>query len=651
MSHRSGTEGAKPKVEFPNDLFTSLQRGDVHEATLCLRAASITESGEASPTAKKLMESGEWDLKDLLSLVYIDGTKVCPGRVGTDGLRFCGKLMTYCNAAGHPKNTVGPITRGWYISFGKSLGVLLSPFLPAHEDGGPIDAATASQLTGLKPFRLTRGQWKFVIDAWHSLRVETLSEPSTDDESKEGSKTTSHAKPPPLKTNAEDIEDLESKLNEQQSETTKQHDRLQLLQTILKDVQDKNRKLEEQVQRNELQMRSFEAVLRNVQNRNETQTDKYVEEIRRLKDQIETLEDRLYAMPSGDGLHEGGFNNQALLDKVEILDNAMFSATGVIGRFKDSFIEFKDQFESGGGVELKSVSFKSYHEFMAWFNKYKPSVDVFLDGLAYMHAIRAPVVHSDDATKQRELQMKTAFATALEATVVTSFDTILPSILVGGKKSDSSQGTAFDWLASYLKSYEVWKPTGTNHGVAHQITNGVNSVTKRVAELRRQYDEHRIVLLSNELCHDSANFCHEFVRFINDQQEELTNNTAYTEEQVWQMQLECIQKIVEELSEAREAFGDVGKSERGNLVWGMLMSWKVQQRYLANHFKDDPALTGVLVRRILMQGQDQSVKKKMAKIDALEAKVAETKNYTTSEIGKVKAEVTKVKEEISKLKK
>jgi septal ring factor EnvC (AmiA/AmiB activator) len=81
----------------------------------------------------------------------------------------------------------------------------------------------------------------------------------------------------------------------------------------------------------------------------------------------------------------------------------------------------------------------------------------------------------------------------------------------------------------------------------------------------------------------------------------------------------------------------------------MLMAWQIQQRYLTNHFKDDPALTGVLVRRILMQGQDQSVKKKMAKIETLEAKVNENKNHATSEIGKVKAELVKVKDELSKL--
>jgi hypothetical protein len=44
--------------------------------------------------------------------------------------------------------------------------------------------------------------------------------------------------------------------------------------------------------------------------------------------------------------------------------------------------------------------------------------------------------------------------------------------------------------------------------------------------------------------------------FVNDQQEALTQDTSFSDDQIWLMQVECIQGIVEELSASREAVAD-----------------------------------------------------------------------------------------------
>ena len=69
----------------------------------------------------------------------------------------------------------------------------------------------------------------------------------------------------------------------------------------------------------------------------------------------------------------------------------------------------------------------------------------------------------------------------------------------------------------------------------------------------------------------------------------------------------------------------------------MLRAWQVQQRYLDNHFKDDPALTGIMVRRILMHGEDTSVKTKLAKIDDIQRKVDENHRHIQGELKKLQA--------------
>ena len=69
----------------------------------------------------------------------------------------------------------------------------------------------------------------------------------------------------------------------------------------------------------------------------------------------------------------------------------------------------------------------------------------------------------------------------------------------------------------------------------------------------------------------------------------------------------------------------------------MLRAWQVQQRYLSNRFKDDPALTGILVRRILLHGGDTTIKTKLAKIDDLSRKVDEHHRNVQTEIKKLQA--------------
>lgn len=664
MSTRHGKKGGK-SLEFPDDLFASLALGELDDAVTRLRQASINESGEPSPTAKKLMESGEWDAREVLQLVFVS-SDACAGRVGSDGLRFCGKTSLLCSAAGHSSTKIGTIKAGWYISFGKNLGTLITPSLPPHEEGGPITASIAARLTGPKAFKLTRGQWKFIIDSWHALKVETISDTSEEenllandpfiiDLPPKSAKTTDHLSDDDktgLRTGAttapndgDELHAMRLQFAEQQREVEACFEQMRAMRTKMEHLVEANKSLTERYF-------TIEASMQRLYQKNEGDVASCGAMIRRVRDHVDEIETK-YVTNRGSGQDSGGGNHQELEDKLEVLEDAMFAPAGAFARFKESFIEFKDRLESGGGIECNGATFGSYHEFMTWYQRAKPSLDIYLDALAYMHAIRAPVVHTDDATKQRELQMKTSVTTALENTVITSFDTVLPSILVGGggKKGDGGKGGAYDWLLGYIKSYEVWKPPGTTHGVSHQITNGVKSVSKRIAELRKQYSDNKVVMLSLGLCQDSADFCSEFVRFVNDQQEELANNTGYSAEQIWEMQIECIQKIIEELHEAREAYGDTGQTEKGNYVWGMLRAWQIQQRYMTNHFKDDPALTGVLVRRLLMQGQDTSVKKKMAKIDTLENKINEQKNHTTTEIGKVKAEINKVKEEVNKLKK
>jgi uncharacterized protein YneF (UPF0154 family) len=268
-----------------------------------------------------------------------------------------------------------------------------------------------------------------------------------------------------------------------------------------------------------------------------------------------------------------------------------------------------------------------------------------LDALAILSAIRAPVKHKDKTTKEWESQKKIEFASDLDASMATSFQTVLPSVLVGGKRA-AEGGGVYDWLKSYLKSFDVWKPSsGMTTGVSHQILAGIDKVSKRAEEYRAMItDEPTVSRLAAGLVMDSVTFCHDLDMFINEQHHELTHGTAYTKDAVWMMQLECLQTIVEELSEARERVADAGRHNPAYYLWGMLRAWQIQQRYRRNHFKNDPALNGVLVRRLIMQGGDKGVEAKLAQLDALAKQVEQYNRNHAAEIKKLQAAVKKDKD-------
>jgi hypothetical protein len=639
---RTHDKGNKSSV-FPENFFGALSIGDDDSAFACLQAEAFPDTEPPSPRAQALIESGEWDSNQKLSLVFIE-RQSCNGKVGNDDTRFCGKPPNYCQVATHIKNTVGEIKRGWYISIGKTQGVLTSPFLPSSDEGGPIRGSAPGRLvTGENPFRMTKGQWKFVIDSWRASQVEVLSE-SDEDLSPPASHPTIDTSVTGLQEPGESIADTlaftTASPTDNVASLLAEDPNFLIVREMVRTLEARLVAMDQNVAALTSRNRTLEEAL-------ESHRTHSVESHRANSAVFRGIQERMTAVEhqaanAGDMIGDG----HSFRDRMDALDEAVFSSNGLVSQFRNNFTDFKEKFESGGGIECHGISFKSQRDCVSWFGRDAGAlkIEVFLDGLAYLHAIREAVVHTDDATRQRESQIKTMMSTGLEVAVITSFDTILPSVLVGGKRiTDTAMGGTYAWLQSYLKTFKVWKPIGTTNGVSHQILAGVGRVTQRAYELRKRMAMPDALMLSAGLCQDSAHFCNELVRFINEQQEELTANTAYTDEQVWAMQLECLQRIVEELSEARESVADAARFEPGYYLWGMLRAWKIQQRYIENHFKDDPALTGVLVRRILMQGQDTNVKKQLDKVDSVDHKLEAYKRDNNNAVKQLKDDVAKLK--------
>jgi hypothetical protein len=303
-------------------------------------------------------------------------------------------------------------------------------------------------------------------------------------------------------------------------------------------------------------------------------------------------------------------SRKAFLASVE---HALFNPQGELSALRSQIKSLQTRFDSDGAIECHGVHFASKNEMAAWFKKRGLTIGIFCDAVGLMHTIQAPVVHQAEATKTMESQQKVSMNTDLEAAIITSFSTILPSILVGNKKEGT--GGTFDWLKSYLKDYSVWDPAGRKSGVSSRIRDGVKVATKRAEGLLSlTTDDTEAVKVASGLMADSCTFITSLCTWIESSHRELTADTPYTSGEVWDMQLECLEQIFEEIHQARVAVVDAARISQGIYLWGMLKAWQIQQRYLTNDFQDDPALTGIFVRRVLLHGQDVSLDERLSKL-------------------------------------
>jgi peptidoglycan hydrolase CwlO-like protein len=82
----------------------------------------------------------------------------------------------------------------------------------------------------------------------------------------------------------------------------------------------------------------------------------------------------------------------------------------------------------------------------------------------------------------------------------------------------------------------------------------------------------------------------------------------------------------------------------------MLRAWQIQQRYVSNDFQDDPALTGIFVRRVLLHGQDVSLDDRLSKITDGLKKLEEHDRQVQSDVKQLQREAKELKTTVKELK-
>jgi hypothetical protein len=338
-----------------------------------------------------------------------------------------------------------------------------------------------------------------------------------------------------------------------------------------------------------------------------------------------------------------GSLGQDVQASVDALSFDMLDPQGTIARIKHQISELNDKFDSGGGVSCHGVAFGSQTEFVKWYKQKKiTNHAMFMDAVAVLHSITDAVVSDEQYNKTRESQTKNEFDNSLESTMVSSFNTMVPSGLIGGRVVKEG-GAAAVQLKRCMATFDVWEPAGMERGLSHEIVAGVAAVSQEVVEYQASCtNDPEVRLLAQGLLGDSVNFCRELVLFVSVQNKHLTQGTKYTKEQVWGMQLDIMLQILSELSQQRRGLATSARKEPALYAWAMLKARVIQERLRANKFEDDPSLNGIIMRKIMLQGGSDALKGKIVKIDKVAQKMTDYHRINNSDVKSLQERISKL---------
>jgi hypothetical protein len=526
---------------------------------------------------------------------------------------------------------------GWYLAGGPGVrqGSVWEIRFPRFDDGGPFSVQAGLQLLDPdRPFCMSFGQWLFLHSEWTAQRVESLASDGSSESPRFLEVTTDSPDvgPSPVISVVDRVEAPSGASppvprggggDQDYDHQMRRLANLEATVNALRNALQSSREATQEVISAYEEQKVIVAGLMGHLGTAERLLNKTVEAIK-----------------------NSGAPSKSFVTSVE---HALFNPQGELSAIKSQLKSLQTRFDSDGAIECHGVYFASKMEMAAWFEKNGLTIGVFCDAVALLHTIQTPVIHQAEATKAMEAQQKVSMTTDLEAAIITSFSTILPSILVGNNKEGT--GGTFDWLKSYLKTYTVWDPAGRKSGVSSRIKEGIKVAARRAEGLLLMTtDDLEAVKVALGLLSDSSTFITSLCTWIESAHRELTEDTPYTSEEVRDMQLECLEQISEELHQARVAVVDAARISQGIYLWGMLHAWQIQQRYVSNDFQDDPALTGIFVRRVLLHGQDVSLDARLNKITNGLKKAEEHDRQVQSDVKQLQRDTKELKTTVKEIK-
>jgi hypothetical protein len=146
--------------------------------------------------------------------------------------------------------------------------------------------------------------------------------------------------------------------------------------------------------------------------------------------------------------------NETLQNDLLRLRQAVFEPSGVVNHLTEEVSAFRKTMVVGGGIKGHGVQFNDPSEIRSFLAPLEGSVAVFHDAVSLLHCIGSVTATHHETMTEMKAQRDVHVSSDLEARVVTSFRTILPSALFGSASDAGTEPHVF--LLSELKSHKDW---------------------------------------------------------------------------------------------------------------------------------------------------------------------------------------------------
>ena len=224
--------------------------------------------------------------------------------------------------------------------------------------------------------------------------------------------------------------------------------------------------------------------------------------------------------------------------------------------------------------------------------------------------------------------------------VMTSFRTVLPTAIMGPGTVKMEDEEGFS-LISRSRNYKVWHAEDSISGRSQRILRGLPAIAKRVTFLASITMTRADVLrLSQGMTATSAAFCQALITFLDGWHLEMIMSSPFTPTEVWQFCVYILEAIFERLCTARGVIQDAAEQDPSLLIWGMLKAHAVMARLTKNDFRNDPVITGLMMRMLMTHGPHTSLQtnlhKQEAQVESNKADYANLKSRVQSLESKVK---------------
>lgn len=280
---------------------------------------------------------------------------------------------------------------------------------------------------------------------------------------------------------------------------------------------------------------------------------------------------------------------------------------------------------SGGSIRFHNRSFGSPEEFISFCATNRIVTACSADAFLLMNMDRNQVVAEAESLKNRKGRTDTHVGTGIESLFVSSFDTSFPATLSPSKTSVGDAASTVQVLKKLLKDAKVWESEDGSEGVKHAVEESAATISVRIETFAEQAG---MCVHGQQFCGklmaDSYKFVNNLVSFLTRFYQSYLKLSGMKESTLWELCLDILGHILREIVSVRNAYVDSAASEPAMYYWGMLKAWQVQQRYLGNKFIDDPALTGILVRRALLR-KDEAVAQMEKDLRMVQGKLAALK--------------------------